>query len=140
MYRSHNSRACHPPQKLTARLRRVLRTGEGVAAKRPAADAASNAAAKSGASQPETSTLASRANRINSRGVEAMIEKLGVFGNDLEKEKAWTTDDSPEGGLHEFRVSVFDKKLLTMSKRCEEAHEEADAVSDAYLLLLETAR
>lgn len=131
---------CHPSQKLIARLRRLLQTGGRVAAKQLAAEAASSPAATTSSAQAETSTFASRANNMNSRGVETMIDKLGVFGSDLEKEKAWTTNDTIGGGLHEFRAAVFDKKLETMSKRCEEAHEEAEAVSDAYLLLLEATR
>lgn len=111
-----------------------------MAAKQLAAEGASSPVATTSSAQPETTTSASRANKINSRGVEAMIDKLGVFGGDLEKEKAWTTDGTPGGGLHEFRASMFDKKLKMMSKRCEEAHDEADAVSDAYLLLIETTR
>ncbi len=111
-----------------------------MAAKQLAAEAASSPAATTSSAQAETSTFASRANNMNSRGVETMIDKLGVFGSDLEKEKAWTTNDTIGGGLHEFRAAVFDKKLETMSKRCEEAHEEAEAVSDAYLLLLEATR
>lgn len=69
------------------------------------------------------------------------MAKLGEISKDLEAQRAWTTDTrTPGGGMHEFRASVFDKKLERLFRRCEEAHEEADAVSEAYLLLLENVR
>eukprot|EP00752_Nemacystus_decipiens_P018232 g16360.t1 len=91
--------------------------------------------------QLKPSTFGSRANKANSRGVEAVIAKLGKIGADLEAERAWAVDDrEPGGGMHEFRASVFDKKMERLSRRCEDAHEEADAVSEAYILLAERVR
>ncbi|CAN0025427.1 unnamed protein product [Ectocarpus fasciculatus] len=94
-----------------------------------------------GSKQQQRSTFESRARKANSRGVEAVVAKLGEIGRDLDSQRAWTTDTrTPGGGMHEFRASVFDKKLERLFRRCEEAHEEADAVSEAYLLSLENMR
>lgn len=88
--------------------------------------------------QQQSSTFESRARKANSRGVEAVVARLGEIGRDLEAQRAWTTDTrTPGGGMHEFRASVFDKKLERLFRRCEDAHEEADAVSETYLLSLE---
>lgn len=87
------------------------------------------------------STFSTRANEINSRGVRAVVARLGAIGSELEVERAWAVDDrKPGGGMHEFRASVFNRKLGRLFKRCEEAHEEADAVSEAYLLLVDRGR
>lgn len=86
--------------------------------------------------QLKSSTFSTRANDMNSRGVQAVMAKLGAVGSELKVERAWAIDDrKPGGGMHEFRASVFNKKLERLFKRCEEAHEEADAVSEAYILL-----
>lgn len=99
--------------------------------------AASNKSSK----QLKPSTFSSRTNEINSRGVQAAMAKLETIGSDLKAEGAWAVDDrNPGGGMHEFRAAVFDKKLDRFFKRCEEAHEEADAVSEAYLLLVDRGR
>ena len=91
--------------------------------------------------QPKSSTFSSRANEMNSRGVQAVVAKLEGIGRELEAERTWAVDDrKPGGGMHEFRASVFDKKVERLSRRCEEAHEEADTVSDAYILLVDRGR
>lgn len=91
--------------------------------------------------QLKSSTFSSRANDMNSRGVQAVMAKLEAIGCDVEAERAWAVDDrKPGGGTHEFRAAVFDRKIERLSKRCEEAHEEADDASEAYLLLLDRAR
>ena len=103
--------------------------------------AAAGLAANKSPKQPKPSTFSSRANELNSRGVQAAIAKLGAIGSDLEAERAWAVDDTePGGGMHEFRASVFDKKMERLFRRCEDAHEEADAVSEAYILLVDRSR
>lgn len=70
-----------------------------------------------------------------------MIAKLEAIGSDLEAERAWAVDGrGPGGGMHEFRASVFDKKMERLFRRCGDAHEEADAVSEAYILLVDRSR
>ncbi|CBJ25950.1 hypothetical protein Esi_0017_0187 [Ectocarpus siliculosus] len=107
----------------------------------PTVAANKNPSATKSAKQQQRSTFESRASKANRRGVEAVLSKLGEIGRDLEAQRAWTTDTrTPGGGMHEFRASVFDKKLERLFRRCEEANEEADAESEAYLLLLENVR
>ncbi|CAM9917872.1 unnamed protein product [Ectocarpus sp. 6 AP-2014] len=107
----------------------------------PTVAANKNPSATKSAKQQQRSTFENRASKANRRGVEAVLSKLGEIGRDLEAQRAWTTDTrTPGGGMHEFRASVFDKKLERLFRRCEEANEEADAVSEAYLLLLENVR
>lgn len=98
----------------------------------PSAMAACNKQAKS--------TFKSRADGVSSRGVQAAL-KLGVIASDLEAERAWAVDSTnPNGGMHEFRTSVFENKLDRLVRTCEDAHEEATAATEAYLLLLDKGR
>lgn len=77
--------------------------------------------------------MKTRANDASRRRVDAVIAALHVLGSELEEARAWTTDNrKPGGGMHEYRASVFDKKQEVLFRRCEEAHAEADAVSEAY--------
>ncbi|CAN0165613.1 unnamed protein product [Scytosiphon promiscuus] len=85
--------------------------------------------------------LKNRSDRINSRGVRAALTKLDAIGSDLEAERLWVTDGrKPDGGMHEMRYLVFDKKIEGLFRVCEEAHEEASAATEAYLLLLDKGR
>ena len=77
----------------------------------------------------------SRSDDIAYRKVEAIISKLGGIGRDLEAEEEWI--DDPGGGAVEFRAMVFVKKLERLIVRCEEAHVEAEAVAEAFLLRYE---
>lgn len=80
--------------------------------------------------QPEP--VKSRSGDIAYRRVETVISKLGGIGRDLVAEEEWT--DDPRGGAVEFRAVVFVKRLERLVVRCEEAHVEAEAVAEAFLL------
>lgn len=74
----------------------------------------------------------SRSGDIAYRRVETVISKLSGIGRDLVAEEDWI--DDPRGGAVEFRAMVFVKKLERLAVRCEEAHLEAEAVAEAFLL------
>ncbi|CAM9977338.1 unnamed protein product [Laminaria digitata] len=80
--------------------------------------------------KPESGT--SRSGDIAYRKVEAVVSKLGGISRDLEVEEEWIED--PRGGAVEFRAMVFVKRLERLIVRCEEAHVEAEAVAEAFLL------
>ena len=74
----------------------------------------------------------SRSGDIAYRRVESVISKLCEIGRDLEAEQEWI--DDPKGGAVEFRAMVFVKRLERLAVQCEEAHVEAEAVAEAFLL------
>lgn len=135
-------------QKSIARLRRLLKSGGGSGDGREGGEAGGqestagiNYFATAGTNKQSKSTFKSRADSINSRGVQAALTNLGAIGRDLGAEREWASDsEKPNGGVHEFRSSVFEKRLDGLFRRCEEAHEEASAASEAYLLLLDKGR
>ncbi|CAM9526937.1 unnamed protein product [Pylaiella littoralis] len=94
-----------------------------------------------GAEQLPKPTFGTRVNGTSSRSVNGVVAKLDVLGSDLEEARAWTADNrKPGGGMHEFRALVFDKKQEMLFRRCEEAHEEAEAISEAYLTFIGSVR
>ncbi|CAM9588177.1 unnamed protein product [Hapterophycus canaliculatus] len=100
-----------------------------------------NPSATADSNKPSKSTFKSRDDGASSRGVQAALTKLGAIGSDLEAERAWVADRrKPNGGMHEFRSSVFERRLNILFRKCEEVHQEASAATEAYLLLLDTRR
>lgn len=62
------------------------------------------------------------------------MSKLETLIATVEDTHAWTEDRNQGGGASEFRAPVFDKKLEVLFHRCEDAHAEADAATEAFLL------
>lgn len=65
--------------------------------------------------------------------VKKAISKLETLIVIVKGTHAWTEDRNQGGGASEFRAPVVEKKLEVLFHRCEDAHAEADAVTEEFV-------